>query len=51
MRSIYPRLPIDEAKAVVFVENLLGDTRQFSGSFLEFLLKVPEGSLLNLPWL
>ena len=50
MRSIYPRLPIDETKAVLFVENLLGDTRQFSGSFLEFLLRVQEGLLLNLLW-
>ena len=48
MRSIYPRLPIDEAKAVVFVENLLGDTRQFSGSFLEFLFKGTRGFVAEL---
>lgn len=48
MRSIYPRLPIDEAKAVQFVENLLGDTRQFSGSFLEFLFKGTRGFVAEL---
>ena len=48
MRSIYPRLPIDETKAVVFVENLLGDTRQFSGSFLEFLFKGTRGFVAEL---
>ena len=48
MRSIYPRLPIDENTAVQFVENLLGDTRQFSGSFWNFFLKVPGVRLLNL---
>jgi predicted PurR-regulated permease PerM len=48
MRSIYPRLPIDEGKAVQFVENLLGDTRQFSGSFLEFLFKGTRGFVAEL---
>jgi predicted PurR-regulated permease PerM len=48
MRSIYPRLPIDEEKAVQFVENLLGDTRQFSGSFLEFLFKGTRGFVAEL---
>jgi predicted PurR-regulated permease PerM len=48
MRSIYPRLPIDEGKAVHFVENLLGDTRQFSGSFLEFLFKGTRGFVAEL---
>ena len=48
MRSIYPRLPIDETKAVLFVENLLGDTRQFSGSFLEFLFKGTRGFVAEL---
>ena len=33
---------------LVFVENLLGDTRQFSGSFLEFLFKGTRGLLRNL---
>ena len=48
MRSIYPRLPIDEDKAVQFVGNLLGDTRQFSGSFLEFLFKGTRGFVAEL---
>jgi len=48
MRSIYPRLPIDETKAVQFVENLLGDTRQFSGSFLEFLFQGTRGFVAEL---
>ena len=48
MRSIYPRLPIDENTAVQFVENLLGDTRQFSGSFLEFLFKGTRGFVAEL---
>ena len=48
MRSIYPRLPIDEGKAVQFVENLLGDTRQFSGSFLDFLFKGTRGFVAEL---
>lgn len=48
MRSIYPRLPIDEDKAVQFVANLLGDTRQFSGSFLEFLFKGTRGFVAEL---
>jgi predicted PurR-regulated permease PerM len=48
MRSIYPRLPIDEEKAVQFVANLLGDTRQFSGSFLEFLFKGTRGFVAEL---
>ncbi len=48
MRSIYPRLPIDEDKAVQFVANLLGDTRQFSGSFLDFLFKGTRGFVAEL---
>ena len=43
MRSIYPRLPVDEEKAVQFVANILGDTREFSGSFMEFLFKGTRG--------
>ena len=48
MRSIYPRLPLDETKAVEFVGKLLGDTRQFSGSFLEFLFKGTRGFVAEL---
>ena len=48
MRSIYPRLPIDEEKAVQFVANIVGDTRQFSGSFMEFLFKGTRGFVAEL---
>ena len=48
MRSIYPRLPIDEDKAVQFVANIVGDTRQFSGSFMEFLFKGTRGFVAEL---
>lgn len=48
MRSIYPRIPIDEEKAVQFVANILGDTRQFSGSFLDFLFKGTRGFVAEL---
>ena len=48
MRSIYPRLPIDEEMAVQFVNNLIGDTRQFSGSFMEFLFKGTRGFVAEL---
>lgn len=48
MRSIYPRLPIDEEKAVQFVANIIGDTRQFSGSFMEFLFKGTRGFVAEL---
>ena len=47
-RSIYPRLPIDEEMAVQFVNNLIGDTRQFSGSFMEFLFKGTRGFVAEL---
>ena len=48
IHSIYPRLPIDEEKAVQFVSNLVGDTREFSGSFLEFLFKGTRGFVAEL---
>ena len=48
MRSIYPRLPVDEEKAVQFVANILGDTREFSGSFMEFLFKGTRGFVAEL---
>lgn len=46
--SIYPRLPIDEEKAVQFVSNLVGDTQEFSGTFLEFLFKGTRGFVAEL---
>ncbi len=48
IHSIYPRLPIDEEKAVLFVSNLVGDTREFSGTFLEFLFKGTQGFVAEL---
>jgi len=48
MRAIYPRLPVDEEKAVQFVANILGDTREFSGSFMEFLFKGTRGFVAEL---
>jgi len=48
MQAIYPKLPIDENMAVQFVSNLVGDTRQFSGTFLEFLFKGTRGFVAEL---
>lgn len=48
MRDIYPRLPVDEEQAVQFVKSLVGDTRQFSGSFLEFLFNGTRGFVAEL---
>jgi len=48
IHSIYPRLPIDEEKTVQFVSNLVGDTREFSGTFLEFLFKGTQGFVAEL---
>ena len=42
IQSIFPRLPIDEKNALEFVDNLVGDTREFSGTFIEFLFKNGE---------
>ena len=46
--SIYPQLPIDEKIAVQFVSNLVGDTRQFSGTFMEYLFKGTRGFVAEL---
>tara|TARA_B100001027_G_scaffold43915_1_gene28369 strand:+ start:2884 stop:4050 length:1167 start_codon:yes stop_codon:yes gene_type:complete len=48
IQSIYPKLPIDEKVAVQFVSNLVGDTRQFSGTFMEFLFKGTRGFVAEL---
>jgi predicted PurR-regulated permease PerM len=48
IQAIYPRLPIDEEKTVQFVSNLVGDTREFSGTFLEFLFKGTQGFVAEL---
>jgi len=48
IHEIYPRLPLDEDKAVQFVSNLVGDTQEFSGTFLEFLFKGTRGFVAEL---
>jgi predicted PurR-regulated permease PerM len=48
IQEIYPRLPIDEEKTVQFVSNMVGDTREFSGTFLEFLFKGTQGFVAEL---
>ena len=48
IQSIFPRLPIDKEKTVQFVSNLIGDTRQFSGTFLGFLFKGTRGFVAEL---
>ena len=48
IQAIYPRLPIDEEKTVQFVSNMVGDTREFSGTFLEFLFKGTQGFVAEL---
>ena len=48
IQSIYPRLPIDKEQTVQFVSNLVGDTREFSGTFLEFLFKGTRGFVAEL---
>ena len=48
IQTIFPRLPIDETKALEFVANLVGDTREFSGTFIEFLFKGTRGFVAEL---
>jgi len=48
IQSIYPRLPIDKDQTAQFVSNLVGDTREFSGTFLEFLFKGTRGFVAEL---
>ena len=48
IQAIFPRLPIDESKALEFVNNLVGDTREFSGTFIEFLFKGTRGFVAEL---
>jgi len=48
IQSIYPRLPIDKEQTVQFVSNLVGDTREFSGTFLDFLFKGTRGFVAEL---
>jgi predicted PurR-regulated permease PerM len=48
IQSIFPKVPIDENKALEFVANLVGDTREFSGTFIEFLFKGTRGFVAEL---
>ena len=48
IQTIFPRLPIDESKTLEFVANLVGDTREFSGTFIEFLFKGTRGFVAEL---
>lgn len=48
IRTIFPRLPIDEKKSLDFVASLVGDTREFSGTFMEFLFKGTKGFVAEL---
>ncbi len=48
IKTIFPRLPIDESKTLEFVANLVGDTREFSGTFIEFLFKGTRGFVAEL---
>lgn len=48
IRSIFPRLPVDEQKILNFVSNLVGDTREFSGTFIAFLFKGTRGFVAEL---
>ena len=46
IQTIFPRLPIDETKALEFVANLVGDTREFSGTVAELALALIALSFL-----
>ena len=48
IQKIYPRLPLDKEKTIQFVSNLVGDTHEFSGTFLEFLFKGTRGFVAEL---
>ena len=48
IQTIFPRLPVDESKAREFVATLVGDTREFSGTFIEFLFKGTRGFVAEL---
>ena len=39
VKAIYPRLPVDEERAVAFAAEFLGDASEFSGSILDYLFK------------
>ena len=48
IQSIFPRVPLDETKVLEFVANIVGDTREFSGTFIEFLFKGTRGFVAEL---
>ncbi len=48
IKSIYPRLPIDDERAVAFTARFLGDATEFSGSIMDYLFKGTRGFVAEL---
>ena len=48
VQAIYPRLPVDEERAVAFAAEFLGDASEFSGSILDYLFKGTRGFVAEL---
>ena len=48
VQAIYPRIPIDEERAVAFASEFLGDAREFSGSILDYIFKGTRGFVAEL---
>ncbi|MGE4550484.1 MAG: AI-2E family transporter, partial [Opitutales bacterium] len=48
LKQLYPRLPIEEERTRAFLAELLGDAREFSGSFLGYLFRGASGFVAEL---
>ena len=48
VQAIYPRIPVDEERAVAFASEFLGDAREFSGSILDYIFKGTRGFVAEL---
>ena len=48
LKQLYPRLPIEEERVRVFATELVGDAREFSGSFLGYLFRGASGFVAKL---
>ena len=48
LKKLYPRLPIEEERVRSFLAELLGDAREFSGSFLGYLFRGASGFVAKL---
>lgn len=48
LKELYPRLPIEEERTRAFLAELLGDAREFSGSFLGYLFRGASGFVAEL---